>query len=96
MGGRLNRDEWPRAAPAGTLRQSWWVLAARRSIVVRAVKVCGLVGTLLVIINQGDAVVAGGAIDWGKLLLTYMVPYGVSTFSAVAALRAEHRGLAGR
>ncbi len=61
---------------------------------MRACKVCGVVGTLLVAINQGDAILAGLPIDWGKLILTYFVPYGVSTYSAVAALRARQEAVA--
>ncbi len=83
----LDRNDVPRAARTDMLSQSWWFLATRRSVVVRALKVCGLVGTLLVIINQGDGFLADHTIDFGKLVLTYVVPYGVSTFSAVAALR---------
>lgn len=75
-----------------TRPEGWWFLATRRSVVVRALKVCGLVGTLLVIINQGDNILVGDPIDFGKLILTYFVPYGVSTYSAVAALRAEKVG----
>ncbi|MEM9098896.1 MAG: nitrate/nitrite transporter NrtS [Pseudomonadota bacterium] len=41
----------------------------------------------LLVINQGDVVLAGTGIDWIKALLTYLVPYGVSSYSAVAAAR---------
>jgi hypothetical protein len=43
-----------------------------------------IVGTLLNLINQGDAPVAGKALDWLKLVLTYIVPYCVATYGAVA------------
>ncbi len=51
----------------------------RRSFVVALV-----VGTILNLINQGDALLAGGPIDWAKILLTFAVPYGVSTYGAVS------------
>lgn len=51
-----------------------------------------VVGTLLNLINQGDALLGLAAIGWPKIVLTYLVPYGVSTYGAVAArLRHERR-----
>jgi len=54
---------------------------------VRATRTSLLVGTILVIINQGDAIWTGGwpAASIPKLLLTYLVPYAVSTSSSVAS-----------
>src|SRR5579863_6179052 len=51
----------------------------RRSFVVALI-----VGTILNLINQGDALVTGMPIDVVKLLLTYLVPYCVSTYGAVS------------
>lgn len=67
----------------------WLTLARRGDVVRRAVRVAVIVGTLLILINYGDRFLAGdltGA-DWVKMGLTYLVPYGVSTWSAVQALR---------
>jgi len=44
-----------------------------------------VVGTILNAINQGDAILNGRAVDWLKLVLTYVVPYGVCTYGAVSA-----------
>ena len=52
----------------------------------RAIGVAAIVGTLLVLINQGDALITG-RIDVLKALLTYLVPFGVSIYSAAAAQR---------
>ena len=52
---------------------------------VRALVVAIVVGTILNVINQGDALWAGAAIVWSKLALTYIVPYVVSTHGAVSA-----------
>ena len=41
-------------------------------------------GTVLNLINQGDAMLSGMTIDLTKLLLTYLVPYFVSTYGAVS------------
>jgi hypothetical protein len=51
----------------------------RRSFIVALI-----VGTILNLINQGDALAAGTSPDWIKLLLTYLVPYCVSTYGAVS------------
>lgn len=65
-------------------------LAASDGTPRRAAMVAVIVGTVLNLINQGDAFFVGGAIDGGKLLLTYLVPYAVSTHGAVSArLRLE-------
>ena len=53
----------------------------RRSLIVAIV-----VGTILNLINQGDGLLGRAPIDWTRLILTYMVPYAVSTYGAVSAL----------
>jgi hypothetical protein len=50
----------------------------------RSLLVALIVGTILNLINQGDALLAGGPIDWTKILLTFSVPYCVSTYGAVS------------
>lgn len=50
----------------------------------RAAKVSLLIGTLLVLINQGDLMLAGGWPPLWKILLTYLVPYGVASYAAAA------------
>lgn len=50
-----------------------------------------VVGTILVIINHGDRIVAG---DWPhamKIALTYFVPYCVTTWGAITGKRAQWR-----
>ena len=61
-------------------------LAMRPSVVRSSLIVGIIVGTLLNLINQGDALFSGGPIVLWKLLLTYVVPYLVSTYGAVTAL----------
>ena len=43
-----------------------------------------LVGTILNLINQGDAIFGAVPINWTKILLTYLIPYTVSTYGAVS------------
>ena len=52
-----------------------------------------VVGSILNVINQGDGLLGSADINWPKLMLTICVPYGVSTYSAVASrLRHERKG----
>jgi hypothetical protein len=48
-----------------------------------------VVGTILFVINQSDVVFAGQvtALVAAKIGLTYLVPFSVSTYSALAANR---------
>lgn len=43
-----------------------------------------IVGTILNLINQGDALRSGGKVNLTKILLTYAVPYCVATYGAVS------------
>jgi len=52
--------------------------------VSRALKVAVVVGSILVFINQGDLILQGKLPPIWKLLLTYCVPYSVSTYSAAS------------
>ena len=64
-------------------------LALQRSVVLRATRVAIVVGVILIAINQGDVLLRGDltASTVVKLILTPLVPYLVSTFSSVAAMR---------
>lgn len=50
----------------------------------RSFYVALVVGTILNLINQGDALFGPGPINWIKIVLTYLVPYAVSTYGAVS------------
>lgn len=67
----------------------WLRLAARPSVMRRALRTAALIGSLLIVINHGDALLHGqvDALRALKMGLTVMVPYLVSTSSSVAALR---------
>ena len=49
-----------------------------------------VVGTVLNLINQGDALLTGASLDYLKLGLTYAVPYFVATYGAVTARLGAH------
>lgn len=64
-------------------------LARSKEIVVTAVKVSVVVGSILVLINHHEKflTLAFTRADILKIALTYLVPYSVSTWSAVKALQ---------
>ncbi len=70
----------------------FFILARKPEVVVRAIKVALIVGTALTLINQGDRLIAGMAPNWIKMVLTYLIPYCVSTHGAVTAMRDRSRG----
>ena len=62
-----------------------WHYASTDGVPRRALKVALFVGTVLTLINQGDAIFGGGRFSWLKAALTYVVPYLVSSYSAAMA-----------
>lgn len=57
-------------------------IALSRCIAVNALRIALVVGTVLNLVNQGEAIFAGGAISWPHVLLNYLVPYCVASYSA--------------
>ena len=71
----------------------WLRLAREPAVVRRALRTMLVVGTILIGINHGGALLRGdvdGDRIW-KICLTLLVPYGVSTTSSVSALRSVAR-----
>lgn len=67
----------------------WLRLALDRAVVRRALRTAVVVGSILIGINHGEALLHGD-VDRARLFricLTLFVPYAVSTTSSVAALR---------
>jgi hypothetical protein len=50
----------------------------------RSLTVALVVGTILNVINQGDALFGSADVNWFKIALTYCVPYLVATYGAVS------------
>jgi hypothetical protein len=74
-----------------TAPPSWLSLALSPAIVRQALVYAVVVGSILIAINHGEAIVRG-EVDggrWFQMALTTVVPYLVSTFSAVGALRRQ-------
>jgi hypothetical protein len=71
----------------------WLRLATSPSVARRAFAVTVVVGTVLVAINHGDALLRGDfSLGRGlRIVLTVMVPYCVSTYSSVGAILEQRR-----
>ena len=72
------------------MNSRWFLLALRRDVVMRGLRISGVVGTALVAVNQGDLILSGvmpTELAW-KIPLTYLVPYLVSTYASVSAMLA--------
>ncbi|HEX3272154.1 MAG TPA: nitrate/nitrite transporter NrtS [Ktedonobacterales bacterium] len=78
---RFTSAESGSAADLRCLRHALFYPAVFR----RALGVAAVVGTILFLINQLDIVLAGHitALVVAKILLTYLVPFSVSTYSAL-------------
>jgi hypothetical protein len=67
---------------------STWKLACRYAVSDgvprRSLYVALVVGTVLNLINQGDALLGAASFNWLKAILTYGVPYAVCTYGAVS------------
>ena len=79
-------------ARQGKLKLKEYVtLSIQPSIVKRGVTFSVIVGTLLISINHGDTILAGELTNTHlfKMVLTYFVPYFVSTLSSAQAIMKE-------
>lgn len=90
---RRARQETVRGVTAFDNLRTLAAAASERAILRRSVLTCLIVGALLTLINQGDALIRG-AIDstmvW-KIGLTFVVPFVVATLSGAAAVRPHLR-----
>ena len=66
-------------------------IVTRTDVLIRALKMASIVGVVLAIINHGDHILLGTmtATNWIKVLITFCVPFCVSTISSVLAIRRE-------
>ena len=74
---------------ATEMAQGFWQIATNKLVVKRATRIALIVGTILAIINHGDRMLFGDMTMGSafKIVLTYFVPYSVSTYSAVQSIR---------
>ena len=66
-------------------------IITRTDVLIRALKMASIVGVVLAIINHGDHILLGTmtVTNWIKVLITFCVPFCVSTISSVLAIRRE-------
>lgn len=65
-------------------------LALSGAYLRRALTVTLLVGILLNLINQGDALIGDAKLNVAKLALTFLVPFCVSTFASWSAIMEQN------
>jgi len=72
--------------------KNWISYARQRAIVLCALKMAAIVGTILMFINHGEELLFAQltTLDWIQIGLTYLVPYSVSTYSSVEAVKRHH------
>ena len=61
-------------------------IASSSRVVTLALRTSVVVGSVLNLINQGDALLGDAKLSVFKLGLTYLVPYCVATYSATSVL----------
>ena len=66
-------------------------IATRSDVLFRSFKMASIVGIVLAIINHGDHILLGTmtTTEWIKIVITFCVPFCVSTISSVLAIRRE-------
>lgn len=74
---------------------SFWQIATEKSVTRRATRIALIVGIVIALINHGDRMIQGtmDAPAWFKCVLTFLVPYSVSTYSSVMAVRDRMQSL---
>ena len=70
-------------------KPSFSALITRPSTIKRATKISLIVGSILLAINQGELILVGETPAIWKIILTYITPYSVSSYST-AKLLIEH------
>ena len=76
-----------RAARSRELIMRWREIctcAISEGIPRRSLAVALIVGLILNLINQGNALLSGAPLDFTKIVLTFAVPYWVATYGAVS------------
>lgn len=64
------------------MNREFWTVALSKRVVLNAIRIALVIGTVLNAINQGAAILAWHGIAWGHVALNYIVPYCVATYSA--------------
>ena len=62
--------------------RSLFQVACSGKIVKNSLRIALVVGSILNLVNQGGAILAGAGISWMQIALNYAVPYCVASYSA--------------
>ena len=71
--------------PGGPILKCAWCALRHRAMLLRSLAIAAVVGTILMMINQGDLLLHGEwprSLAW-KVPLTYLVPFVVATWGAL-------------
>lgn len=73
----------------GEISGSFRQFALSRPVIRRATAMAFIAGPVIVFINHGDLIVSGKLtqMEWVKIGITFLVPYGVPTISSVLAVK---------
>lgn len=68
-------------------------IALMKEVVFMALKMSLIIGSILALINYGDAIFEGTLTRENvcQIILTFLVPYSVSTYSSVKAIQRNDR-----
>jgi len=68
--------------------KAWLAIAVQEPVYKRALRIMLVVGTILALINHGEALLTGEIAikGWIQIVLTFLVPYCVSTYASVQAI----------
>jgi hypothetical protein len=72
-----------------TLYPDFFKLAFGHGTPKRALMTALVVGTILTMINHGDVILEGGSLNYLKVLLTYCVPFCVTTWGSLHGKRVK-------
>ena len=75
------------------MSKHWFAIAFQAEIVRRSLRISLIVGSLLTLINNADVIWSNGLdlVLGLKVLLTYCVPYAVSTYASVSTVIAANQ-----
>jgi hypothetical protein len=87
----MSRESERTAAESGSMTE-WLKLCRSKSVARRALSTALIVGIVLTAINYGDAILRGAITraQCIRMMLTFCVPYFVSTYSSVRAIQEIH------
>jgi hypothetical protein len=69
------------------MMQDVWEVCFCRPVLRRSIIVAIVVGTIINLINQGDALFTDTNIHWPKIALTYLVPFCVASYGAYTGMK---------